>query len=105
MLIWSTLLELREHLPDDAVVFLEPVEAQPGVGGVEGTIQPALEGSPVELQLQGVSGWTTIATSTADASGIFAVTLPAQVVPGSYRVRCAPGHGLSPGVPPPLTIS
>ena len=95
--------DLHGALVKVAVVPL--VEAQPGVGGVQGTIQPALGGSPVELQLKGVSGWTTVATGATDASGAFSVTFPAQVVPGSYRVRCTPGHGLSPGVSLPLAIS
>lgn len=85
------------------VAVVPVVQASVGVGVVEGTIQPALEGSPVQLQYQDVTGWTTVATAIADAAGSFA--LAAQLVPGSYRVRCAPGHGLSPGVSLPLTVS
>jgi hypothetical protein len=44
--------------------------------------------------------WTTVATAPLDGTGTFAVA--AQLSPGSYRVRCAPGHGLSPGVSPPI---
>jgi stage II sporulation protein D len=75
------------------------------VGGVAGTIRPALEGSPVQLQLQNGAVWTTVATAKADAAGAFAVPFPGQIVPGSYRIRSAPGHGLAPGVSLPLTIS
>jgi hypothetical protein len=78
------------------------VRASAGLGVVQGTTQPPFEGSQVQLQLQAVSGWTTVATATADAVGSFA--LPAPLVPGSYRVRSAPGHGLSPGLSAPLVI-
>jgi stage II sporulation protein D len=88
-----------------SVAVVPTVVAQPGVGGVEGTVRPALAGSTLELQLHGVTGWTTVATGSLDASGTFSLVLPAQPAAGSYRVRCAPGHGLSPGVSPLLTIS
>jgi stage II sporulation protein D len=76
------------------------VSASLGVGTVQGTVRPALAGASVQLQRQSGAGWTTVATGTTDVAGAFAVA--AQLSPGSYRVRCAPGHGLSPGVSQPI---
>jgi len=76
------------------------VSASVGAGAVQGSVRPPLPGAAVQLQRQDGSGWTTVATGTTDVSGAFAVA--AQLSPGSYRVRCAPGHGLSPGVSPPI---
>jgi stage II sporulation protein D len=72
------------------------VQAGLATGAVQGTLTPALAGAACQLQRQIGLSWTTVATSTTDPSGAFAVS--AQLTPGSYRVRCAPGHGLSPGV-------
>ncbi len=79
------------------------VEASAGVGSIAGTIQPALQGAQVQLQVQGPTGWTTVASGTADAAGSF--VLPAALVPGTYRVRSSPGHGLSPGFSDPLVVA
>jgi stage II sporulation protein D len=78
------------------------VQATLTPGTVQGTVKPALAGQPIQLQLQAGPGWTTVAASTTDAAGSFAV--PAQLTPGSYRVRYAPGHGLSPGVSQALSV-
>ena len=78
------------------------VQASVAADTVQGTVRPVFAGSPVQLQLQAGASWTTVATATTDAAGAFAVT--AQLGPGSYRVRSAPGHGLSPGVSPPLPV-
>jgi stage II sporulation protein D len=72
------------------------VQATVATGTVQGTVRPAIAGSPVQLQLQAGRSWTTVATGTTDSAGAFAVA--AALSPGSYRVRSAPGHGLSPGV-------
>jgi stage II sporulation protein D len=85
------------------VAVVPRVAASIGSGSVAGTMRPALAGAPVQLQLQAVTGWKTVATGTADAVGSFALT--ATLVPGSYRVRCSPGHGLSPGVSPSLVVA
>jgi len=85
---------LHAGLVKAAVVPL--VQASIGTDAVQGTIQPALAGSSVQLQLHDGTGWTTVGTGTTDSAGSFAVA--AALAPGSYRVRCAPGHGLSPGV-------
>jgi stage II sporulation protein D len=76
------------------------VSASVGAGTVQGTVRPALSGASVQLQRQSGGSWTTVATATLDGTGTFAVG--AQLSPGSYRVRCVPGHGLSPGVSPPI---
>jgi SpoIID/LytB domain protein len=76
------------------------VSASVGAGTVQGTVRPALAGASVQLQRQSGVSWTTVATATLDGAGGFAVA--AQLSPGSYRVRCVPGHGLSPGVSPPI---
>jgi stage II sporulation protein D len=76
------------------------VSASLGAGTVQGTVRPTLGGASVQLQRQSGAGWTTVATGTTDVAGAFAVA--AQLSPGSYRVRCAPGHGLSPGVSQPI---
>jgi stage II sporulation protein D len=78
------------------------VTAALGAGGVQGTVHPATSGSAVQLQLQSGSQWTTVATGVTDASGAFAITM--TLAPGSYRVRCAPGSGLSPGVSGTLLV-
>ena len=57
-------------------------------------------GAAVQLQRQSGASWTTVATGNDRLAGAFAVA--AQLSPGSYRVRCAPGHGLSPGVSQPI---
>jgi stage II sporulation protein D len=76
------------------------VSASIGAGTVQGTVRPVLAGTAVQLQRQSGASWTTVATATTDVAGAFAVA--AQLSPGSYRVRCAPGHGLSPGVSQPI---
>ena len=68
-------------------------------GAASGTTRPAVANAAVELQwsADGTTGWQTLATSTTDASGAFALTAPGAD-PGSYRARVAPGHGLEPGL-------
>ena len=72
------------------------VQAALGVGSVQGTVHPSGAGTPVQLQLQSGAQWTTVATGATDAAGSFLIT--ARLDPGTYRVRCSPGAGLSPGV-------
>jgi SpoIID/LytB domain protein len=76
------------------------VSASAASGQVQGSVQPPLAGAAVQLQRQDGAGWTTVASGTTDVGGAYAVA--AQLSPGSYRVRCAPGHGLSPGVSQPI---
>ncbi len=78
------------------------VTAALGAGSVQGTVHPAAAGSPVALQVQDGSTWTTVATGATDASGAFLITM--TLAPGSYRVVCAPGAGLAPGVSGTLVV-
>ncbi|MBV8079454.1 MAG: SpoIID/LytB domain-containing protein [Actinobacteria bacterium] len=78
------------------------VQATVATGAVQGTVQPLLAGAAIQLQVQEGKSWSTVATGTTDPTGAF--TLPAQLTTGSYRIRCAPGHGLSPGVSPLLSV-
>jgi stage II sporulation protein D len=96
-LAWTT---VRAGLAKIAVA--PKVDAQPATGGVVGAERPAIAGAPVQLQQQNGTVWTTISSTTADATGAFTLTGPLQ--PGAYRVRCAPGHGLVPGVSLPLRV-
>jgi stage II sporulation protein D len=76
------------------------VSASLAAGIVQGTMKPALSGAAVQVQRQDGVGWTTVATGTTDVSGAF--TVSTALSPGAYRVRCAPGRGLSPGVSQPV---
>jgi SpoIID/LytB domain protein len=76
------------------------VSATLAAGTVAGSVRPPLPGAAVQLQRQDGSGWRTVATAKTDTAGAY--TLAAQLGPGAYRVRCAPGHGLAPGVSPPI---
>jgi stage II sporulation protein D len=89
---------IRAALLNVAVVPL--VSASLAAGIVQGSMKPALSGAAVQVQRQDGVGWTTVATGTTDVSGAFAVS--AALSPGAYRVRCAPGRGLSPGVSQPV---
>jgi len=90
--------DIRAALLNVAVAPL--VSASLGAGMVQGSTKPALSGAAVQIQRQDGVGWTTVATGTTDVSGAFAVS--AALSPGAYRVRCAPGRGLSPGVSQPV---
>jgi len=76
------------------------VSATVGTGAVQGSVKPPVAGAAVQLQRQSGTSWTTVATAKTDVAGAFSVA--AQLAPGSYRVRCAPGNGLSPGVSQPI---
>lgn len=78
------------------------VTAALGTGSVQGTVHLVPAGSPVQLQLQQGSQWTTVATGATDAAGAFQIT--SALTAGSYRVRCVPAAGLSPGVSGTLLV-
>jgi stage II sporulation protein D len=79
------------------------VSAGADANGVTGTIRPA-SAATVQLQQQtpGSKAWATVAAGSADASGAF--SFPGALAAGAYRVRAAPGHGLSPGLSPTLQV-
>jgi hypothetical protein len=72
------------------------VDAVPGATGVQGTEKPVVLGAAVQLQQQDSAAWTTLAVTTADVAGAWSFSQQLQA--GTYRVRCAPGRGLAPGV-------
>ncbi len=72
-------------------------------GSVSGSVAPAAAGLPVELQVRNGSVWQAVVASTTDPTGAF--TLGAQLAPGTYRVKCVPGAGLSPGFSATIVIS
>jgi hypothetical protein len=72
------------------------VAATVSISGASGAIRPTLAGVAVQLQQKAGSAWSTVATGVTAANGSF--TFAQTLQSGSYRVRCAPGHGLVPGV-------
>jgi hypothetical protein len=78
------------------------VEAHPGATGVQGTEKPVAAGAAVQLQQQNGATWTTLAATTVDAAGGW--SFAQQLQPGTYRVRCAPGRGLVPGLSAPFAV-
>jgi SpoIID/LytB domain protein len=71
------------------------VDAQLATTGLSGTEKPAAAGAAVQLQKQDGAVWSTISSTVTDATGAF--TFVGTLQPGTYRVRCAPGKGLTPG--------
>jgi SpoIID/LytB domain protein len=78
------------------------VDAQVAAAGAQGTIKPAVAGAAVELQQQAGAGWTTVTSTVTNSAGAWSFTGP--LAPATYRVRCAPGHGLAPGVSAALLV-
>ena len=91
------------HGAQVTVAIAPVVTAAAAAGTVTGTVAPTAAGLPVELQLHTGSSWHTIVASTTDAAGGFSVG--AQLAPGTYRVRCVPGGGLSPGLSALIVIT
>jgi stage II sporulation protein D len=69
--------------------------------GVQGTLRPVATGAAVELQQQAGGTWTTLSSTVTDPTGAW--TFGGALQPGTYRVRCAPGHGIAAGVSPSFT--
>jgi stage II sporulation protein D len=78
------------------------VEAQLTASGGRGVVRPAIGGAAVQLQQQSGADWTTLATGLTDATGAW--TFPQALAAGTYRVRCAPGHGLAAGVSASIAV-
>lgn len=72
------------------------VDASSSAAGVQGAERPAVTGAPVQLQQQSGTAWTTVSSTTTDATGSY--TFSGALQSGTYRVRCAPGHGLAVGL-------
>jgi stage II sporulation protein D len=67
-----------------------------------GTVQPAIENAPVQIQRTSGTGWTTVVKLRTDAQGAFAGSF--AVVPGTYRARVAPGKGWAVALSPELRV-
>jgi stage II sporulation protein D len=89
-LSWQT---VRAGLASVAVA--ARVEAQLAAGAVQGTERPAVAGAAVQLQRQDGAVWTTVSSTGASSAGSF--SFGGTLTAGTYRVRCAPGHGLAAG--------
>lgn len=71
---------------------------------LRGSVKPALEGAPVDVQRQSADGttWKTIAHAALNADGTFQASL--TLSPGTYRARVAPGRGFVAGSSAPLRV-
>jgi stage II sporulation protein D len=79
------------------------VTATVGQDSVTGAVSAKAAGAPVFLDRKDGRNWITVSTAIAGMDGTFAFRpLP---TPGTYRVRCKPGHGLPVGTTSVLTIS
>ncbi len=70
--------------------------------GATGQVRPAVAGAAVQLQRRDGSAWSTVSESATDGSG--ALSLAGPLAAGDYRVRCAPGRGLQPGLSAVVTL-
>jgi stage II sporulation protein D len=78
------------------------VTAEVSQGGVAGKVNVSAPGAPLFLDRKVGRGWITVATATVPADGTFAFRPP--LPPGTYRVRCRPGHGIAPGASSVLSV-
>jgi stage II sporulation protein D len=78
------------------------ITAQLAAAGSQGTVSPAVAGATVQLQQQTGTSWAPVSSTVTDSTGAWSFAGPLQ--PGSYRIRCAPGHGLVPGVSATLVV-
>lgn len=69
---------------------------------LRGSVKPALEGAPVEVQRQSGTTWKTVARADLSADGTFQAML--TLSPGMYRAHVAPGHGFVAGSSAPLRV-
>ena len=96
-LVWGT---VRAGL---AKISVAPrVDATVGTTALSGTVRPALDAAPVQLQRQSGTVWTTVSSTVTDAAGAWSFAGVPQA--GTYRVRCAPGQGLVAGVSSALPV-
>ena len=78
------------------------VDATDTTAGVQGAIRPVVASGAVQLQQQDGTAWTTLSSTVTDGAGAW--SFAGALRPGTYRVRCAPGHGLAPGVSTPIVV-
>jgi stage II sporulation protein D len=86
-----------------AVSVAARVAATIASAGARGSVNPGTPSAPVQLQRSDGTGWTTVSSTLTDASGAFSFGGP--LAPGDYRIRCAPGGGLQPGLSTVVTVS
>jgi stage II sporulation protein D len=79
------------------------IDASISSAGAAGSVRPAAAGAAVQLQRSAGTGWTTVSSTVTDSTGAF--TFGGPLAPGDYRVRCAPGGGLQPGLSTAVTVS
>jgi stage II sporulation protein D len=72
------------------------VAARVETGAVSGSVVPLAPATTVELQQESERGWSTLARTSTGAAGEFA--FPAEVEPGTYRVRVPPTAGFAEGL-------
>ena len=82
-----------------AYVRLDPAASATSLSGRG---RPVVAGAPVTIQRNAGSGWTTVASTSLDASGRFSADVTVQ--PGTYRARYAPRHGVLVGISPILRV-
>jgi serine protease len=96
-LVWG---DVRAGLAKIAVA--PRVDAAVGPAAVGGSVRPVVASAAVQLQRQSGLTWTTVSSTVTDAAGAWSFSgVPAA---GTYRVRCAPGQGLAPGVSATLLV-
>ena len=96
-LVWG---DVRAGLAKIAVA--PRVDAAVGPAAVSGSVRPVVESAAVQLQRQTGTTWTTVSSTVTDAGGAWSFSgAPAA---GTYRVRCAPGQGLAPGISATLLV-
>jgi hypothetical protein len=88
------------RVPVAALARLYPPRSQ---DELRGYMRPVLPGSPVLVQRQDGTAWTTVARAAVGDDGTFVATL--RLVDGTYRARVTPGHGLVVGTTPVLQVS
>lgn len=101
--------DYRLALPSAAVGFVR-VQVAPTIqlvdptttpGMLDGSVQPALPGVPVEVDAENPDQtWTAVATGSLDPNGNFSV--PVSISAGTtYRIVVTPGQGYAQGTTPP----
>jgi stage II sporulation protein D len=79
------------------------VDARITGAGLAGSEKPAVAAAAVQLQRQDGGVWTTVSSTATDATGSWSFSGTLQ--PGTYRVRCAPGQGLAPGLSATMQVT
>jgi stage II sporulation protein D len=80
------------------------VTATVAPASVQGAVRPVAASAPVQLQERETDGsWATVSSTATDASSAF--SFAGALLPGTYRVRAAPGHGIVAGVSATFDVS